>query len=272
MILCCLAFIITSLSACNSEAVVIADHDKYDLIKKGKDYYLVLDESIIKSYEAMHSDPKVCIDYIFESITFGSIEELIDTLKNGKLTDSQLLNVCAYQKSSDGTKICDISDMQVPVLPKEFEWQSGSWNGKTYSFDFESSTGESGTWVYRCKEDYDRLYERNYLNYFDNELITLEKVVNNRDKTEYYYSSSTAESKLVRYTVKKWGTTLIVDEHYLLGIKHHLLEDSQVSDSIPSKVKIYGRKSNHYFMIDLYTLKEPPTEEWIKSFGIKDYE
>ena len=65
---------------------------------------------------------------------------------------------------------------------------------------------------------------------------------------------------------------MVVDEEYFLSAKSQLLEDRPVSDRVPFSVTIYGQKSNHYFKIYLYTLKDLPTEEWIKSFGIKDYE
>lgn len=264
LVFCCIALIVSSLSGCNSE-MLIADHDKYDLIKKGKDCYLVIDESMIESLEA--------IDVYLGSIEFNSIDELIDIVKNGKLDDSQLaIAYKAFIKDSNGIEMFDLSNMQVPVLPDEFEYQNVYWKGTRYSFHLASSKEEYGYCYYLSKEEYDRDYERNYLNFFDQEYITLEKTVKNKNKTEYYYSTKAGEFKRGRYTVKNGKTTLIVDEEYFLSAKSQLLEDRPVSDTIPYSVQIYGRKSNHYFKIYLYNLVEQPTEEWIKSFGIKDYE
>lgn len=274
LVLCCISLIIASLSGCNSEAVLLADNERYDLVKKGKELYWVIDESIFEEIDARakYSDPKLCISYA-TCLWFDSIEEFLDTIKNGKLEENHLVDMCRFlEYDSNYIKICDIFNLQVPVLPDGWEVNRVKWGGTDYSFDFFCSTGEVGSLHYKSKEIYESQYEREYLNFFDQEHITLEKTVKNKNKTEYYYSTKAGEFKRVRYTVKNGKTTLIVDEDYLLSTTSQLLEDRPVSDTIPYSVQIYGRKSNHYFKIYLYNLVEQPTEEWIKSFGIKDYE
>jgi hypothetical protein len=250
LFLCCITFIITSFSGCNCEKV-IADNERYDLIKKGKDFYLMLDESIIETIASNRVDASI--------IYFDSTEEFIDTVKNGKLDDSQL--AIAYEKfnrDSNGIKICDLSNMQEPVLPDEFDWRWGNWSGSSYTFDLYSSNGESGYCKYLDKESYEAEYEKYYKRGYSEKLVLLEK--NNDGKKEYYYYSTDIDQERIRYTVKNGRTTLVVFEIF----------NWKKPKDIPGQIKIYGRNSKHYFIINIYNLKEKPTEEWIKSFGIKD--
>ena len=83
MILCCVVLIIKSLSGCNSETL-IADNELYDLKKIGKDFYMVLDDSI---------EPDTEPGYITSGVMFDSVEEMIDTIKNGKLDIRKLQRI-----------------------------------------------------------------------------------------------------------------------------------------------------------------------------------
>ena len=94
--ICCVVLIITSLSGCNSETL-IADNELYDLKKIGKDFYMVLDDSIESDTEP---------GYIISGLSFDSVEVMIDTIKNGKLDIRKLQRIKrTFTQDSNGVKM-----------------------------------------------------------------------------------------------------------------------------------------------------------------------
>lgn len=258
-IICCLFLVIISLSGCGGKTINKKDL-RYELIKFGNQSYLVINENInIVNEDIMHS----------AEIKFDSIESFVDTVTSGSLDDHQLyIANKAFVKDSIGIRVCDFSNIQVPVHPKEFKCKTVFWSGELYSFYLESTDNAFGYYHLLNQEQYENQYNYKYLNYFDRDNVTTSKVVNNSDNTEYYYSTPAGDLKKIRYSITNGQTLLIVDETYRLNMND---ESLRVSSDIPYRVAIYGNNGDQYFSIEIFEIDSRPTMEWIKDFNIKRY-
>ena len=98
--------------------------------------------------------------------------------------------------------------------------------------------------------------------------MTTTKVIENENKTEYYYSTARADKKRVRYTVTDAKTNLVIDESYRLRNENSAVP---VSQDVPYRITVYGVKSDVYFSIVIFDIANKPTAEWLTQFGVKPY-
>ena len=264
-LICCLAFFIVCFNGCNKDTYSDVN-GRYELKSIDNQFYLIINKETIESIE---STIDLGINQV-ASIGFDSIEEFVSTLKNGKLSDDQLaIANRAFKKDSTGKIIvCDVSNIRVPVCPNEFDCMGVEWSGELYSYHLESGSGEFAYYHYLSKDAYEYQYENDYLNFFSKDTVSLEKTVDSKEATEYYYSTATGDMKKVRYSVTNGDTLLYVDETYRLRMEDDSL---QISDTVPYRITIYGSAPNGYFRVEAYDLEDKPTLEWLMKFGIKIY-
>lgn len=256
---CCLSLALICIVGCGNE-VTLQDNERYGFKTIGDKSYLILADDLPGSSMSGRAD-----------IEFDSVEEFIDTVANGKLTDSQLeIANTAFKKDSNGIIICDLNDIQVPVYPKGFDLTSVYWSGELYSFSLLSSDESCHIdYHYVNEEVYNRHYENE--NLFENPNVTVTQVVENSDNTEYYHSTSSGKFKTVKYTLTDGDKELIVYEKYRLEIVGELDELLEESDEIPSRVTIFGNNSGKLFYLTAFDLESKPTKAWLNGFDIKPY-
>lgn len=264
MFVLCLTFVITCFFGCSVENLS-TDNARYELKKiEGASYLLIPD----KTKETIESN--IDIGMIQEAeIQFDSIEEFVNNVKNGKLNDRQLaIANKTFSKDSNGIKVCNFSDIQIPVNPIEFECKKVFWSGELYSYSLESKSNTIAYYHLLNKDSYDYQYDNNYLRFFDNESVSVTKTIDYENNAEYYYSTSKGNMKKVRYTLVNGQTTLVVDETYRLS-----MEDKTIptSNEVPYRVTIYGIKSDQYFCIDIFDVVSKPTVEWLTDFSVEAY-
>lgn len=264
IIVFCLTFVIICFSGCGIDNSSI-DNGRYKLKKIEGGSYLLINDRTEESIESI-----IDVGMIQEAeIQFDSIAEFVNTVKNGKLSDRQLaIATKTFGKDSNGIKVCDFSNIQIPVNPIELECKKVFWSGELYSFYLESKSNTIAYYHLLNKDSYNYQYVENYLHFFDNDSVSVTKTIDNGNNTEYYYSTSKGNMKKVRYTVISGQTTLVVDETYRLS-----MEDKSIltSNEIPYRVTIYGIKTDEYFSIDIFDIADKPTEEWLSKFSVKAY-
>ncbi len=228
--------------------------------------YLIIDDGTIESIQSEIDVERIQV----ASIQFDSIDEFVNTVKSGKLNDEQLaIANKTFKKDENGIKVCDFSNIQIPSVPPELECKTVYWSGERYSFCLESVNDDTVAYVYLLdKSTYDYKYENDYLRFFENELVTTTKVIENKNKTEYYYSTAVADLKNVRYTVTDAETNLVIDESYCLRNENSNVPTSQ---DVPYRITVYGVKSDVYFCIMIFDIANKPTTEWITQLGVKPY-
>ena len=264
IIVSCFLFVTTCFGGCGVDTAN-TNNKRYEIRTIDNEQYLVIDESVIESIES-----KIDVEMIQEAeIQFDSIDEFVNTVKNGKLNDRQLAVANkTFKKDANGIKVCDFTNIKIPVNPLELACKTVFWSGELYSFYLESANDTIAYYHLLDKNNYDYQYENNYLRFFDNEGITTTKVIENKNNTEYYYSTTKGDMKKVRYTITNAETNLVIDETYRLR-----MEDSTipVSQDVPYRITIYGVKSGVYFSIEVFDIVNKPTTEWITQFSVKTY-
>lgn len=263
VILFCL-FLTLILCSCNQTARA-NEGKRYYLRPVGDSYRLVIDDEVLNSIEST-IDVKLIKQ---ASIAFDSIDDFVDTLKNGKLSNEQLaVAYKTFKRDDNGIKVCDINSIKIPVSPNEMNCKTVYWNGELYSFYLEKENNAIAYYHVLDKSTYDNQYENNYTRFFENENVTITKILELPDSTEYYYSTAKSDMKKIRYALSNNNTNLIIDETYRLSMVDGTIE---TSNDIPYKINIYGEKAGDYFSISIFDFVGKPSPEWLTQFGIKNY-
>ena len=147
---CCLSLALICIVGCENE-ITLQDNERYGFKTIGDKSYLILADDLPGNSMSQLAD-----------IKFDSVEEFIDTVANGKLTDSQLeIANKAFKKDSNGIIICDFNDIQVPVYPKGFDLTSVYWSGELYSFSLLSSDESCQIYYHYVNEEVYNLHYEN---------------------------------------------------------------------------------------------------------------
>lgn len=254
-----LVIIVSVLASCK-----IDDNNstQYKIEKIQDQYYLLI--------ETNGSDNSSGFNSVAAEIQFDSVKEFVEAVKNGKFNDEQIdIMKRTFPKDENGIKMCDVTNIKVPVYPKEFKCKTVFWGGERYSFYLESSKSPKAYLYYYSEENYNSHYEADFLKFFDREEI---RIISSREEgniNEYVYSTDAGTMKKIRYTVDHEQTRFIVDETYRIDMVD---ESKATSEEVPYRVTIYGTTTNNeYFVVEIYDIKSKPTSEWIKCFGIENY-
>ena len=216
-------------------------------------------------------------------LLFDSLAEMQDAFINNKLTESQINQIKdKFSKDFQGRiQICDMNRLKQPALPSDLETGMVELTGQSYAFfvnsihtdsiSSESPILSAGSY-FQCltKESYDRIFEREYENFFERDTVHLTSTTAgpDRNSTVYDYYTNSAELRQIRYVLTVGSKTLYIDEGYRLNIVDDLLP---VSDTVPSRIDIYGCDDGRYFHVYLRGFSERPSVEWLSSFGLTDF-
>ena len=250
----CLFLAMCSIVSCSP---AVNDGERYEIVTVDGQSYIEINKSI--NFSEMQGMERADVE-------FKSVDEFIDTVTNGKLTDSQLKTVNGFRKDDNGKiKICDFSNIQVSVQPNDYVTNCVYWIGERYSYDLTARDGSFGyVSYYENDADFKSYYDYEYENFFDRNLITITKEVTVEKRTEHFYFTSNGQFKRIRYTVIDGKTSYTVDEKYRLATNVGL----PVSEEVPDTVVLYGDNDGKKFVVSISNLKKAPTEEWIKQFNI----
>ncbi len=250
---------VSVLASCKKDDI---NSTQYKIEKIQDQYYLLI--------ETNGSDISSGFNSVAAEIQFDSVKEFVEAVKNGKFNDEQIdIMKRTFPKDENGIKMCDVTNIKVPVYPKEFKCKTVFWSGERYSFCLESSKSSTAYLYYYSEETYNSHYETDFEKFFDREEIRIITTHEEGNINEYVYSTDAGTIKKIRYTVDHEQTRLIVDETYRIDM---IDESIATSEEVPYRVTIYGATANNeYFVVEIHDIKSKPTSEWIKCFGIENY-
>lgn len=237
----------------------------YEIIEEEDEYFIVFNDEEITNNEHFQNG--------WDSLTikFASLSELREKVATNSLSDSQKAHIRrVFPRDDTGAiKICNLGKLYSPILPERFEITGVYWYGEIYTFDFENEQ-EFGYVTYCTEETYLQEYEYEYEDFFNRDNISLSrrKQIEDRNAEEFYYETLAGSFKQVRYTLTTENKTLIIDETYRLFTIH---SDLSTSDTVPSRIGIYGIDNGVYFIVSLNDLIERPSVEWLLSIGMELY-
>ncbi len=234
---------------------VPVDYEKqdYTLVSENGEHYIVFEDA--DKYENFQCQEA--------AISFPSMQTFKDSVINGTLSSSKKATMTkVFRKNEDGSvPACDFDNMYVPVVPGEYFVEGVGWEGgEAYGFIVYFTDDTSASIQYLSADRYEEIYQSKYVNYFDNDNITVTKTEITEDGKEIIrYRSKVASFRAVRYSVTEGDKTVIVEKTY---------RDSQSS---PYKLKLYGTQGQQHYVVTIMQMRHDPTDEWIMSFGLEKF-
>jgi len=192
--------------------------------------------------------------------TFSSLSEMQQKLKTGDLAPEEIAELMRYApKNTNIVEICNINKLYEAMYPENIEVEYIMFTGRAYSYELGNSI--TGSITYLCQEEYERLYDAQYIHPLGKSGITILSVEQvddrNAEVLRYDNLSLGIECSHVRYTNKTDHGTQYILELYA--------EDTLIS------IKVFGVSNGAYYRVSLHDLEERPSIEWLSSFGLREY-
>ena len=235
--------------------------DDYTLIKNENGCYLTFDD--ISKYQNNSNGGSVLADVVFKSI-----KDFKDSVTQGLLTDDDKYIVASFPKNTDGSiKTCDFNNLYEPILPQGSSITKVLWESDNYSFRIIEEDVYYGYFNIFTAEDYMRIYQDEYENALNKDTITITETEEADGKVIIHYKTKAAKLKLERYTLQSGDKTIIIDKKFIITGDPIL----NPSDTVPSNIRLYCNEGDKYYIINIDTVYEDPTDEWLLEFGLKPY-
>ena len=254
------------------DEVVNLDYSIVD--EKGKNYF-VFDNP--EQYYSSPTEDELDISIMVPTAKFDSVEELISSVKKGTLSDEQKRAIALFEKDENGRiEICNLDEMYQAKLPISCTVENVSWYGDHYTFTLDIPNATAGYLKIVTKDNHELSLKNEIDTVFNNPMVTVINTETDAEGREItYYSTSAGYFKLIRYTHSDETRDLTIIEKYRIKIDNSsdniLYETLTVSESIPSKIAIYGLQSGQYFEVSAFELSNEIESDWILSFGISKY-
>ena len=243
--------------------IIENDEMRYEVIKNDGNFFLRL----INPYDVLGEG---CTT---GELRFDSLGDMKDRIENGKLTESELGIVYRHFEKNDAGDypIPPLDDLKVPVLPEGIALAGwASWYGAYYEMGLDVG-----------KEGYGYFYWLNFRHYTERKERALQKedftggkTVHDEERDAYvtHYDTYAGNFCQVRYTVKGDATLTVIETYALSKTANSYLDESDVSDTIPCEVAIFGMNDGQYFHYMLYHPESPIERDWVSAFSMQDFE
>ena len=234
--------------------------DDYTLLKNENGCYLTFDD--ISLYKNSSSGGIMVAD-----VEFSSIKEFKDTVTKGLLMAEDKEIVANFSKSGDSIQTCDFNNLYEPILPQGSQTTEVLWGGNHYSFRTKIDSVYYGYFTVCTEEYYISRYESQYENTLNRDNITIIKTEKTDVKDVIQYQTSMSTITLERFTLQSGNKTIIVDKKFIVKGDPSL----NPSDTVPSNIRMFCKEGNQYYIMNIDTVYEDPTDEWLLQFGLKRY-
>lgn len=259
-------------NAINEKDVYAASQNSYS------DYKLFRDNGefviILNNLDSYLGNNQECAS---ATIDFDNMKDFKDTVTKGLLTAAEKSIMAGFKKNSDGAIItCDFNNLYVPIVPDNFEVGGVSWEGSNYGFSLLSDDGAFGSFIYLPEDTYNNIFQSEYSNFFDRDLITVTKSEILEDgKEETFYTTRSGQFKKICYSLTDGEKTIVVDKAFWLQIDNSNYDLSafgiETSSTVPNDIHLYCISEEGFCYISLFKLNEDPTDEWLANFGLQKY-
>lgn len=241
----------------------VYEFEKYTLYCNGHNSYIVINQ--------LPNTGSVDDSGLLGTIRFDSLDQFVDAVTEGKLTDVQLKTAYhAFPKDKDGRiATIDFKNVHLVKTPKDLVCEGIYWSGDSYGYGLSNITGTSAFIHFYNDKDYQQRFEDNYTRFFENPLIigSIRTEISN-EKNFNYFSTEQGEFKRVHYVTQNGSSKYTVAENYRLNMKDKSLK---CSDTIPSDITIFCEDGDSKCIIDIFEPERTPTLDWISQFCIQTY-
>ena len=242
-------------SGCAAKEQLISKTSDYDLVKQNDRYYIKLHD--------VESASSLMGSIVVEDPEFDSLSEMKQKIMTGNFTEREQQALSLMGIKYEGTiPICDLTNLCEPIFPKGIQYSKVIWFGETYSFVMDSASQVSGCLRVISQETYDRYLQEDFINFLENDNITLDSMTEDtvRGGTIYNYHTSITTLKAHMFTFTQDDKTIHVFEDY-----------NSPYDTRPWSVTILGADGKNYYEVLIFDVTELPTTEWYLTFGLTPY-
>ena len=207
-------------------------------------------------------------------IFFSTVEEMYDTIRNGKLTEQQIAVIKnSFTLKEKGFVFPDVERLLTPVLPDDLQASGIGLTDDVYTYSLRSDGETLGGSVRVLSEGlYRAVYDYEYTNYFDNDNITVvstqEGMLEGVPCEITEFRTAVAKLRMCRLQIQEEGKLFSVQIKYVIEASSSLLE---ASETVPSSITVYYEEDGRYLEIYLHDFEELPSVHWITSFGCEAY-
>ena len=233
--------------------------DRYTLTKEGDTVYFNFVDETLKPSATLSS--KSIVRVVF----FSSMQEMYTKITTFQLTEDDLLMVKYFPREKKGIPIVDVNALYAPTHSEALHVRHVEWRGESYKYQFSLDTHSSCKMIPCSRKAYLSLYAKALQDIKRKDFEKIESV-QDRNAVEGEYQTPYGGVKFAWYTLSRDNKIFHVIEEYFIPEN-----DSSMTNSRLTYLKIYGEDDGNYFYVELKNLAERPTEEWLLSFGLEPF-
>ena len=246
---------------------IYSENESYKMYIEDGKWYIELKEEV---FDSVISTNDFYISVVARPF-YDSAADMKKVLTSKELPDG-FIKTCKGWFVEDGRKRLEIGDPNKICelkTPEGLTYDAVGVDVTCYGFHFNK--GETTGTIYTGnKESYDRSFEKEYVSFPSNgNMVTSETTTEERNARIVFSSNSVTDQKHIFYKITAGESEIYVIEQYILKYYDVDDEDEDTSDTVPSKIYLYGNDGANYWFGWFRGVKERPTVEWLSSFGLE---
>lgn len=212
-------------------------------------------------------------------IRFESYLDMKSRLTQGRLSKDEIVTIVRhFPKNADGDySVHDLEYIYLPIMPNGLSFRDEvRWYGQHYLLSVSSMGTIYGDFCSLTKARYEDFLQIE-LDHSGGWNITTE-YDEERDAEVVTYVTDAGKFRQIRYTISAEDmsvedTTLYVIEQYTLSRSQgSLIDENDVSETVPTEVSIFGKRNEAYFCYYLDGLPKAPERSWLSCFSTGIFE
>ena len=259
LLICVLALCALLISAgCSDKTTVVKVFDTYRIERtENNDHYIV---ASIDSNEPLN-DPS---DEML-GITFKSVDEFVEAMTGGGLSETQIAHAHrVFKKDDDGRiKMLDVSKIHIPKLNDDTECTGVYWTGEDYAYSLLNKAEEMPFMISCCTHDSfeSRKSFREKELFENNSREITSQTINDGGDRVYFTKTGKCEEKEVVYDYETDNFRCTVFEKYTIKWTDPDYHPWEPSKDAPLSLHVFAESDNFCYVLTVYHLKERPTRE-----------
>lgn len=208
------------------------------------------------------------------TVNFSSFEELIDTVKSGKLTEEQLSTIYIIKGGNTDFEIELLDNLvNLNINEEAMNLRHVAWNCRKISYElYIPNTASTGVIEFYTKEDYNKVFEKyenfNVNDYPKYDLTLLKSDFANGGESIIITNEGSYAFKTVVYSFKEGDRTFIVEKTY--QSKEGAANPLEEFEDIPWQITVNFQENNIYYYLFARWMTKDITDEQLLGFGIKN--
>ena len=225
----------------------------YRLIKENGSYSVELSEEILASFDSNYLVP-----HELQPIVFSSIDEMVNDIRNGSFTDTELQLIARCPQDSEGRHIItNLDTLLVPILPNICDKYEVHWYGTYYFIAIYFKNGDRGGFreisqelLYKNYNFHDPNYRSFYGDILSDETENNIRTLKRQDGSVIY--------TMRIYTITENNVTYDFCEYY----------KTNDSETILDGFDVVIHKNDSIYLLSCNTITEPLSLEIVKQFDL----